>query len=83
MEVLKRPRRLDISMNKRRERGNQFFRAWRRRLASERGIALPAATMMLMIIFLLAAAAATASIAASGAYDSGAPVRALSVGAAK
>jgi hypothetical protein len=41
-------------------------RAWLRRLACERAVALPAAAMMLMIIFLLAAAAATAAISASG-----------------
>jgi hypothetical protein len=41
------------------------IRAWRERLACERGIALPASTMLLMIIFLLAAAAATGAIAAS------------------
>jgi Tfp pilus assembly protein PilX len=60
-------------MNTRRERGNRFVRAWRDRLASERGIALPTSTMLLMVIFLLAAAASTAAIAASSQsrYDGG------------
>jgi hypothetical protein len=53
-------------MNTRRERSSFFIRAWWKRLACERGIALPTATMLLMIIFALAAAAATASVASSG-----------------
>ena len=53
-------------MNMRRTPGSQGARAWRRRLACERAIALPTAAMMLMIVLLLAAAAGTAAISASG-----------------
>jgi hypothetical protein len=45
--------------------GREGIRAWRRRLASERAIALPTAVMMTMIILLLAAAAGTAAIGAT------------------
>jgi hypothetical protein len=45
--------------------GCEGGRAWRRRLACERAIALPTAVMMLMIILLLAAAAGTAAIGAT------------------